>query len=57
MTLLGVLDGLPVDAVLAELELAPLVPARVEPLAPPTADELTILREQIDPARTVIGKA
>jgi glutaconate CoA-transferase subunit B len=57
MTLLGVLDGLSVEAVLAELELAPLVAGRVEPLAPPTSEELRILREQIDPARSILGKA
>jgi glutaconate CoA-transferase subunit B len=56
MTLLGVLDGLSVEAVLAELELAPLVADRVEPLGPPTSEELRILREQIDPTRSIIGK-
>jgi glutaconate CoA-transferase subunit B len=56
MTLLGVLDGLTADAVLADLELAPLVAERVETLAPPTERELRILREEIDPARTVIGR-
>jgi glutaconate CoA-transferase, subunit B len=56
MTLLGVLDGLAVEAVLAELELAPLVADRVEALTPPTSEELRILREQIDPARSIIGK-
>ncbi len=57
LTLLGVLEGLSRDAVLAELELTPLVADRVETLAPPSARELAILREEIDPARTVIGRA
>jgi glutaconate CoA-transferase subunit B len=56
MTLLGVQEGLTVDAVLAELELAPRVADPVETLPPPTAEELRILREQIDPGRTIIGK-
>jgi glutaconate CoA-transferase subunit B len=56
LTLLGVLEGLAVDAVLADLELAPLGAERVETLAPPTERELRILREEIDPARTVIGR-
>jgi hypothetical protein len=34
----------------------PLVAATVEEMAPPTADELTWLRERIDPDRVVIGK-
>ncbi len=55
LTLLGVLGGCRVDEVLAEMELEPLVAPRVEALAPPTERELTILREQIDPARTIIG--
>ena len=56
MTLLGVLEGLPVDAVLADLELTPLVAGRVETLPAPTERELRILREEIDPARTIIGR-
>ena len=56
MTLIGVLDGLQPDEVLSEMDFKPLVANRVETLAPPTAQELSILREQIDPARTIIGK-
>jgi glutaconate CoA-transferase subunit B len=56
MVLLGVLEGLTVDAVLADMELAPLVADRVERLAPPTERELAILREEIDPTGTVIGR-
>jgi glutaconate CoA-transferase subunit B len=56
ITLLGVLEGLTVDAVLADLELTPLVADPVETLPPPTARELAILRDEIDPAGAIIGK-
>jgi glutaconate CoA-transferase subunit B len=57
LTLLGVLRGCTVREVLDDLELTPLQPAQVEELAPPTAQELSMLRNEIDPARTIIGKA
>ena len=56
MTLLGVLRGFTPEQVLAEMEFKPLVAARVEELRPPTDQELRILREEIDPARTIIGR-
>ncbi|MGH7357688.1 MAG: CoA-transferase subunit beta [Candidatus Rokuibacteriota bacterium] len=56
LTLLGVLDGLGLDDVVGEMGVKPRVAAAVERLAPPTARELEILRDQIDPARTVIGR-
>lgn len=56
MTLLGVLDGITVDEVLQEMDFKPSVAERVETLAPPTERELGILREQIDPARAIIGR-
>jgi hypothetical protein len=56
MTLLGALQGLTPEQVVAEMELKPLVASRVEELAPPTDTELRILREEIDPARTIIGR-
>src|SRR3990172_4133688 len=56
MTLLGVLQGITPEQVLAEMELKPLVAPRVETLKPPTEQELRILREEIDPARTIIGR-
>jgi glutaconate CoA-transferase subunit B len=55
LTLRGVREGASVAEVLDDLELTPLVADPVETLAPPTAEELRILREQIDPARTIIG--
>ena len=56
MTLLGVLQGITPEQVLVEMELKPLVAPRVETLKPPTEQELRILREEIDPARTIIGR-
>jgi len=56
MTLLGALDGLRAEDVLADMDFKPLVAGRVESLAAPTEEELRILREQIDPARTIIGR-
>ena len=56
MTLVGVLRGVTPEQVLAEMDFKPLVAGRVEELAPPTDQELRILREEIDPARTIIGR-
>jgi glutaconate CoA-transferase subunit B len=56
LTLLGVLEGLVVEEVIAEMGVKPRVAVTVERLAPPSARELEILRDQIDPGRTVIGK-
>ncbi len=56
MTLLGVLEGLSAEEVVAEMEFKPLVAATVEALAAPTERELSILRDEIDPARTIIGR-
>ncbi len=56
LTLLGVLEGRSVDAVVAEMGVKPRVAAHVERLAPPSPRELEILRDQIDPARALIGR-
>jgi glutaconate CoA-transferase subunit B len=56
MTLVGVLEGLAIEDVLKEMDVKPLVAAQVETLPPPTERELRILREEIDPARTIIGR-
>lgn len=56
LTLLGVLEGLTPEAVLADMDVKPLVAPRVQSLRPPTDQELRILREEIDPARTIIGR-
>jgi glutaconate CoA-transferase, subunit B len=56
MTLLGVREGLRPEDVINDMEFEPLVPAPPERLEPPTARELGLLREQIDPAKTIIGR-
>jgi len=56
MMLLGVLRGFTPEQVLAEMEFKPLVGASVAELDSPTEQELRILREEIDPARTIIGR-
>lgn len=56
MSLLGVLRGVDQTEVLKEMEFAPLISERVEELEPPTPEELRILREEIDPARAIIGR-
>lgn len=55
MILLGVLQGLSVDDTLKEMGFTPLIASTLEELAPPTAEELRILREEIDPDRAIIG--
>ncbi|MEK7878487.1 MAG: CoA-transferase, partial [candidate division NC10 bacterium] len=54
MKLIGVLQGLTQAEVLAEMEFKPVVAEPLELLAPPTAGELRILREEIDPSRTIV---
>lgn len=57
MILLGVLRGLSVDDALQEMDFTPLIAPQLRELAPPTAEELRILREEIDPGRAIIGSA
>jgi len=56
MKLLGVRDGLTVEAVVKEMEFEPLVADPMPTLESPTAEELRILREEIDPSGVVIGR-
>ena len=49
-------EGLTVDEVIAEMGVKPRVAARVEQPVPPGARETEILRDHIDPGRTVIGR-
>jgi glutaconate CoA-transferase subunit B len=56
LTLLGVLEGFAVEAVTAEMGVKPRVAAHVERLAPPSARELGILSDEIDPTRSTIGR-
>ncbi len=50
MTLEAVAPGVTVEDVLANTDFELLVPAAVEAIEPPTAEELRVLREEIDPA-------
>ena len=56
MRLIATAPTVQVEQVLAEMAFEPLVSPTVEEMAPPTADELTWLRERIDPDRVVTGK-
>jgi glutaconate CoA-transferase subunit B len=56
MTLLAVAPWSSVDDVLSEMEFVPLVAADLQSLAPPTEEELAMLRANIDPTgRTISG--
>jgi glutaconate CoA-transferase subunit B len=54
LRLLGALKGLTGSAVLEGMEFKPLRAERLEGLAPPTEEELRILRDEIDPSGIVI---
>jgi glutaconate CoA-transferase subunit B len=56
MRLIATTPTVTVEEVLAEMALEPLIAPTVAEMAPPTTDELTWLRERIDPDRLVIGK-
>lgn len=56
MLLLGVLRGLAKDQVIRGMSFQPMVAEKVEVVEPPTRDELRVLREEIDPARMIIGR-
>jgi glutaconate CoA-transferase subunit B len=56
MKLLGVLQGLTVREVIDDMEFEPLLADPVHALEPPTAEELRILREEIDPSGAIIGR-
>lgn len=56
MTLLGLLEGLTAEDVLGEMDVKPLVARQVVELPTPSDRELAILRNDIDPARTIIGR-
>ncbi|MDI7268935.1 MAG: CoA-transferase [Myxococcota bacterium] len=57
MRIVGTREGCDAKAVCDAMMFEPLVADRVETLAAPTADELRVLREEIDPDRVVIGRA
>ncbi len=54
MVLLGVLRGLSTADVVGDMAFEPLVAGPVAEIPPPTADELRVLREDIDPSRIII---
>lgn len=56
MTLLGTRADLDPAAVVQEMGFPPRLAARLEAIAPPTAEERRILREEIDPSRAIIGR-
>lgn len=56
MKLMAVLAGSNLNEVLSEMEFKPLISDNVEEIAPPSRDELRILREEIDPNNLVIKK-
>ncbi len=56
MALLGVLEGLRPADVIDDMDFTPLVAPTLTTLPAPTLRELAILREEIDPARTIIGR-
>ncbi len=56
MRLIATTPTVKIEGVVAEMAFEPLVSATVDEMAPPTPDELTWLRERIDPDRLVIGK-
>jgi glutaconate CoA-transferase subunit B len=54
MTLLSVLRGVRVEEVLADMAFRPLLARDMGEIDPPTAEELRVLREEIDPGRFII---
>lgn len=56
MLLLGMLQGSSTDQVIDGMGFEPLIAKDVEVLEPPTQEELAVLRNDIDPARIIIGR-
>lgn len=54
LLLLGVLKGLAETEVLDGMEFRPLVAEKLEELAPPSQEELSVLRREIDPSGIII---
>ncbi len=55
MVLLSVHPGIELELVLSTMEFSPIVPARVPETEPPTAEQLRLIREVIDPKRMYMG--
>lgn len=56
MRLIAVRDGLSVDDVVNDMGFEPVIADDIQVLEPPTEEELTVLREEIDPYGLVIKK-
>jgi len=56
MKLLATMPGSEVDDVLHEMQFRPLIAEEVGSIAPPSPEELRLLREEIDPRGSIIGK-
>jgi glutaconate CoA-transferase subunit B len=56
MRLIATVPGVDAKTVLDNMEFEPLVADKLDILKPPTPQELTLLREVIDPDRVVIGR-
>lgn len=56
MRLISVRQGVTKENVFENMEFKPLVADKIEEIKPPTADELKLLRQEIDPDRVVIGR-
>jgi len=56
MKLLAVAPGYSKEDVLENMEFEPLANDKIEEIKPPTDEELRLLREEIDPERTIIGE-
>ncbi len=54
MVLQGVLRGLSPQEVVQDMAFKPLIAKELEEIAPPTDDELRVLREELDPGRFII---
>lgn len=54
LTLLATLRGLSADEVIRDMGFRPLVARELGEIAPPTDDELRVLRDEIDPGRLII---
>jgi glutaconate CoA-transferase subunit B len=55
MMLLSIHPGTTLDDVLANTGFAPIVPAHLPVTQPPTAEQLRLIREVIDPQRMYVG--
>lgn len=57
MRVIGARDGWDAKKICDDMMFEPIVAPKLDRLAPPTPDELRVLRDEIDPDRVVIGRA